>query len=694
MIYLVTNQTQLFENEGYKIISVEKSIEIISSFSMIQADSETDGKDPHINNLVCFQFGDIYKDIQIVVDCASIDIKLYKDILESKYLIFQNAKFDLQFLYKYNIIPTKIYDTMIVEQLLYLGYPKNGEYGGISYALNAIAKRRLNINLDKTIRSEIIWRGLDSKVIEYAANDVIFLYDIMQSQLKDCKVKNCLVGAKLECDFVPAIAYLEWCGIKLDESKWKSKMKKDQFCLEESKKKLDDFIINNPLFKNFVYINSQGDLFEGFDNEPKCSINWASPKQVIQVAKMLGFDTQIQNKKTGENSESVIEKHLKNQKGINDDFLNIYFTYKEKDKVVSSFGQTHLDSINPITGRLHTTFKQLGASSGRMSCGSNQSNTDLAKYKKLNPKQCKYPNLQQLPANEATRSSFVAEEGNMFVSCDYSAQEARLSADIYQDKALLDIFLKGIDSHSMYAKIFFKEELKDIEIHDIKKLRPDLRQKAKGPEFALNFGGGKQAIMQAINCTENEAETIIKNYEEGFKGTANFAKKGSKFVREHGYVLINPITGHRLNWWDFKEWKERQKSFNSEFWDNYKNIKKLWIENGSDFNDKSQILKEVSMHFKAASKYDRMVRNSPTQGTAAIITKQACIDLFNWILEHNMFNKIKLCVLVHDEINCEYPKELESFPSTLQDIMEKAAAKYCKSLPIPAEPSVNLFWVH
>ena len=117
-----------------------------------------------------------------------------------------------------------------------------------------------------------------------------------------------------------------------------------------------------------------------------------------------------------------------------------------------------------------------------MSCGGGIDD-DLAKFKKLPQGSCKLLNLQQLPHDEETRACFVAPKGYKFVSCDYSSEEARLAGDIYQDQAILDIFNKGIDSHSMYAKIFFKEELEGIDVHDVKKLRPDLRNLAKGPEF-------------------------------------------------------------------------------------------------------------------------------------------------------------------------------------------------------------------
>lgn len=117
---------------------------------MVQFDTETSGIDPHIAQLLCAQFGN--KEDQIVVDCLTIDILNYKNILQEKFIIGQNLKFDIQFLYNYEIIPKRVYDTMIVEQLLYLGYPK----GMISFSLAAIADRRLKIDLDKSIRGQII----------------------------------------------------------------------------------------------------------------------------------------------------------------------------------------------------------------------------------------------------------------------------------------------------------------------------------------------------------------------------------------------------------------------------------------------------------------------------------------------------------------------------------------------------------
>lgn len=682
MVYLITKNQELFLNDLYTIITPQLSLELMKDWKTVQFDTETTGTDCHIDKLLTMQFGNYDSSVQVVVDCQTINPLAYKDILENKFIIGQNLKFDLQFLYKFKIIPKKLYDTMIAEQVLYLGYPN----GVVGYSLQEIAKRYLDKYIDKTVRGQIIWRGLDSKVIEYAANDVVDLYPIMKKQLELAKVKEVENAIKLECEFVPVIAYLEFCGIHLDQTKWKEKMKSDQLKLAQALNKLNTWVSKQPCLSKYVYYDGQGSLFDGYDLSPKIKINWASSKQVIPVCQILGFDTHTVDKKTGEDKDSVLEKHLKSQKGINDEFLTLYFDYQEHFKTTTSFGQGHINAINPITNRIHTVYRQLGAASGRMSCGSSNPNTSLAKLKQLRPKECTYPNLQQLPHDAETRACFTAETGSKLIDCDWSAAEARLAGDIYNDSAIKDIFLKGIDSHSMYAKIFFSDELKDIDVNDVKKLRPDLRQLAKGPEFALNFGGGLPAIMQAIQCTEEKAQEILSNYEKGFKGTTEFAKKGSRFVRQNGYVLMNPITGHKMYWWDFKEWQEKQQSFSQEFWEDYR-------ENHKGTGD--YICKEVSTHFKAASKWDRMARNAPTQGTCAIALKHSQITLFNWVIKHNYFNKIKLCALVHDECLWEVPNDLaEEFAKLIEKAMVDTMAIYCKSIPIPAEAEIADYWVH
>lgn len=735
MIYLVTRNQQLFDPEEYTIITLTKSLEIIKKWDIVQFDSETSGRDAHICDILCVQFGNRKADTQIVVDILTIDLLEYKEILETKLLVGHNLKFDIQFLYNYNIIPTKIWDTMIIEQLLHLGFDNRFFH----YSLQAVAERRLKIDIDKTTRGEIIWRGLDTKVIKYAAGDVEYLEDIRDQQIAECKLKTCEKAAVIENAFVPVIAYLEWCGIRLDISKWKKKMEDNERQRDEALLKLNQWVvdyfkehgvaangyyteskqiieewfgdkcirqdipkgaINGPIYQetywddllgvqhtekyiivktpcNYVTVDRQGDLFNGFDLEPKCCINWASSKQVIPFFQMLGFDTTTKDKKTGEVKDSIVEKVLAKQKGIADDFLKLYLAYKEKFKDCSTYGQNYIDAINPKTDRIHTAFWQLGAASGRMSCGSKNLNSDLAKLKHISTERCRYVQLQNLPSDEITRGAFVPKQGNLMTACDYSALESRLGADIYNEPEMLEEFLhRSGDMHSLCAKLVFHEELKDIPIEEIKDKRPDLRKKVKPIEFSQQFGGGAGAVADSLGCSREEAQKFVKAYADGFKGITEFKKKGSEFVRTHGYVLICEHTGHKLYWEDFKKWRD--------------------IEDTPEYIYKREYSSEERKeHEGAAAKWDRMALNAPTQGSGIAILKLSMTLFFKWLCKEGYFNKVLLCNLVHDEAVIEYPEELKDIVvPKLKYYMEKGASILCKKLPIPCVPETGDHWIH
>lgn len=170
---------------------------------------------------------------------------------------------------------------------------------------------------------------------------------------------------------------------------------------------------------------------------------------------------------------------------------------------------------------------------------------ELAQYKQC--KTCIKPNLQQLPHDEVTRACFTATPGNLWLSADYSALEARLGADIYQEHSMIEEFNHGSgDMHSLCAKMVFHEELKDIEVKDVKKMRPDLRSKVKPIEFSQQFGGTAFAVKNNMGCTQEEAEAFVQAYAKGFPGITKFKAKGKKFFDEHGYIICCPTTGCRM----------------------------------------------------------------------------------------------------------------------------------------------------
>ena len=691
MIYLVSDRIDVSSMDDVKKLSVEDSIALIGSWPVVQFDTETTGLDPHVCKLASMQFG--YKDFktgehtQIVVDCNSIDVLLYRMVIEKSHLIGHNLKFDLEFLYNFHITPLHVYDTMICEQLLYLGYKS----GKVTYNLHDVLLRYTGIELDKTFQKDIAQKGLTPEGIRYAANDVVHLQDIRKSQMLIAKDRNCLNAFTVENRFVPAIAYLEWCGIKLDEKKWKAKMDKDKRNLEEYLGKLNDYVKNSTLLSSeFTTTCTELSLFEDPDvtMAPKCSVDWDSPKQVVPVLQKLGFDTKTKDKKTKKEKDSALEKLIVTQKGIADDFLDIYFKYKEASKCVSSYGQGHLNQINPNTGRLHTVFRQFGTVTGRMASGESRSrNEDLAKLKGLPPDDVSYCNLQNLPKDTETRGCFVAEDVNAFVSVDYEAEESRVQADVWNEKTLLDSFANGIDTHNLYAKLCFPDELKDIDVKDVKKLRPDLRQKAKSAEFAVGYGSDGTSIATSIGLPVDKAREMVSGILKGMPGMANYKKRAGKFLKEHGYIIINNQTGHRIYWPEWAYWKATEERFDRQFWDDYKLYHK-----GTDDEVAQMVRKHISM---GHDWFEKNVLNYPIQGGSAIVMKQAAADLFEWVVKNNLFGKVLFCVFVHDELDCECPKDMaDSFSKVVQDIMERAAAKYYKRLPIPADASTDSHWVH
>ena len=96
----------------------------------------------------------------------------------------------------------------------------------------------------------------------------------------------------------------------------------------------------------------------------------------------------------------------------------------------------------------------------------------------------------------------------------------------------------------------------------------------------------------------------------------------------------------------------------------------------------------------AGAKWDRLALNVVTQGTGIIILKHAMVMFFRWLVKNNLFNVVKLCDLVHDEVCIEFPEKSLEVVDILQKCMEKAASIYCKKLPIPAKPEIGNHWIH
>lgn len=401
MIYLVTKQQRVFDDE-IKVLTIEDSLKLLEPLTIVGLDTETTGIDCWTKDLVSVQLG--CNDFQVVIDCTTIDIQQYKEYLESDRLfVGWNLKFDLKFLFKHRIIPQRVWDGYLAEKLMYLGFPA----GIHSLALKAAGFKYLKVELDKSVRGKIIWAGLTDDVIIYAANDVKYLEAIMNEQIKELTEKDLMTAIDYENRFVFPLSYCEYCGVKLDVDKWKAKMQKDQERVDAALDKLNQWFLQHEPKSKYVVVNNQGDLFSDFDLTPKVTINWNSAKQLIPLFRKYGIDVSVADKDTGGTKDSIDAKQLSPQKD-KCDLIPIYLDYKEATKVTSTYGQNFLDQIN-VDGRIHTNYNQMGADTTRITSGGKDKENHV-----------EYVNLLNLPSDAETRACFVAEDGNRWISIDYS----------------------------------------------------------------------------------------------------------------------------------------------------------------------------------------------------------------------------------------------------------------------------------
>lgn len=664
MVYLVTKQKSLWESQRYKVISVEEALEILEPLEFPELDTETMGLDPYTKELLTIQLG--CSEFQVVIDCTTINPILFKDYLENPQRTFLgwNIKFDLKFLYHQRIVPRRVYDGYLAEKLLWLGYPA----GMHEMSLRAASIHYLGVDMDKSIRGKITQTGLTEDVIMYAAGDVSYLGKIRDKQLIELEQKGLLKAIDFENEFVKCLAYIEYCGAKLDVNKWKVKMTTDFSNLERYESELNEWVENSPFVDKYCSINMQGDLFNGFDTKPRCRINWSSSQQVIPLFEDLGLDLKVLDKKTKHYKKSADIKVVEPQ-SHKSPLIPIYIKYKKAAIIVNTFGQKFLGLINPVTGRIHANFNQLGTDTGRLS------STE--------------PNLQNLPHDALTRSCFIAESGNKWISADYSGQESYLMASIANDEAMLNELTYGSgDLHSLTAKMVFLQIPRDMPLKDIKKNFKDLRQEAKGYEFCFNYGGQDSTLIRNYGLDAKRAKEIYDNYMSGFAGLKRYQDFRRIDVMRKGYILLSPITGHKAYIYDYDELKmQMDKQEDPEFWEYYREMKRDAPE-----CDTVQAVRRLARR-KAES--EKQSINYPIQAAGALCFKLASIKLFNWLLKNNLLFTVKYCIPVHDEINLEAPEEIsQEVADILVKCMVSAGKPFCTRAHLGADVEVANHWVH
>lgn len=756
MIYLVSQNRGLFSPEKYKQIEFSEALEILLPLKIVQFDTETMGLDPHTKELLTVQLGN--KENQVVFDWTTLGVlekRILKDYFESdRVFLGWNLMFDLGFLYVNDIWPKHIWDGMIAEKLIFLGFPpvlsvelynelqlpdytpaydKDGvlRYYELSYSLKAAAERRCKINIDKTVRGKIIDEGLTEEVIVYAAGDVMWLEDIKEEQDKELDRQDLQKAMAFECEFIKSLAYAKHCGVHLDANKWVEKMERDLSRLKKAEDALNKWVVDweknkmsssvspgepieyvdpnligesdsewllshgyvrypagdkpNPRFpgnrmqaykkreskSKYTVKDLQGNLFEGFNTEPRCIVNWSSSKQVIPLFEELGIQVKTFDKKTKREKKSVEEKLLAPQ-AKDFSIIPLYLDYQGASKVVSTYGDNWLKAINPKTGRIHVELHSIGTDTARVSSGGGV-------YKL---------NLQNLPHDEETRACFTAEKGNVWISCDYSGQESAITASVSKDPKMIEILSSGGDLHSEVAKSCWPDLLGGLTDKEVKEKYKSYRQNAKGVEFGIFYGGDAHTLRANKGFEMKEAERIYNNFMEAFPGIKRYQDYCRRDVMAKGYILMNPVVKHRAHIFDYPVLKKTMDKMNDRsFMDYYWDMKK-----NSPYCDTVQEVKKFNVR-KSAS--ERQAINYRIQNRGACCFKLASIKFFNWIVQHNYQNIVKMCAPVHDEWNIECP---ESMKDEVADVLVKcmiAGGKpFCPNVFLGADVSVGDHWIH
>lgn len=420
-IWFIGDNNMLFPE--LKTCSIQECVERIKCLKIIGVDTETEGFDFTQKKLLMLQIGN--KDEQFVIDVRNFtkeQLSGIKEVLEDENIIkiFHNAKFDYKFLKKYlGATTTNIYDTFLVEKILHCG---KDDYG---FGLDKLCKRYLGVELNKAVRNRFV--GLSGAPftidqIVYGARDIEYLekiYDLQQPQIEFNKLKNVVI---LENKAVEVFAEIEYEGLIIDLPAWKKMSLQNIIEAKEYEKKLDNVLLADPRFAKYK-AKKQLDMFLDESELKDSTINWGSPTQVFKVFKQIIPDLENVN---GKKLAPYKSKHP---------VIGEYIKFKEKDKLASAFGD-NFDTFISKDGRVRTSFQQI-LDTGRVSSSE--------------------PNMQQIPAKNEYRNCFLAPEGHVFVSSDYSSQELNVIAFGSKDPVFMRALENGEDLHSVCAELVFQD---------------------------------------------------------------------------------------------------------------------------------------------------------------------------------------------------------------------------------------------
>ena len=414
-------------------------------------------------------------------------LDIFKPFFESEEIlkIAHNFKFDYKILAQYDVeIRGELFDTMIAHYLL----NPDGRHG-MDY-LSEIYLKYQPISIESLIGK----KGKNQKTLRevsletqtnYAAEDadVTFqLYEVFSPQLKKENLEE--LFHKVEMPLMKILAKMELAGISLDTD-WLSRESVD---LENDLRELEQKIFE-----------LSGEEF-----------NMNSPKQLGEILfEKLKLDPKAKKTKTGQysTSEEVLQKLA-----YKHEIIQHILKYRTYQKLKSTYVDALPSEIEPKDNRVHTTFSQTTAATGRLSS--------------LNP------NLQNIPIRTARgqqiRGAFVAEEGKKIISADYSQIELRLIAELSGEDNMIKAFQNGEDIHASTASKLFKIPLDQVD--------KTQRSQAKTVNFGIIYGQGAFALAEQTGLSRTEAKQMIDSYYENYPKLKIFMTEQVEKARKNGFV--------------------------------------------------------------------------------------------------------------------------------------------------------------
>ena len=494
------------ENTEHNYMLIETAAERANLIKLLLAqervsfDTETTGTDANMAELVGLSFSikpgeGYYIPVSAVREEVQVIVDEFRVVLENDQIgkIGQNIKYDILVLKWYGVqVQGKIFDTMLAHYLIdpdtrhgmdilsenYLGYSPIS----ITKLIGAKGKNQ------GTMRDVAV---ID--VVDYAAEDAdvtLQLANIFEPKLKELNAAK--LAEEIENPLVYVLADIEKEGVRIDIE-----------TLQAYSKELEIEIIK---FEQNVF------------DKAGIKFNLASPKQLGEVLfDKLQLDPKAKKTKTGQyqTGEDVLLA-LAHKSDIVQDILD----FRQLQKLKSTYVDALPLMVNPKTGRVHTSYNQAVAATGRLSSNN--------------------PNLQNIPIRtergREVRKAFIArDENHILLSADYSQIELRIIADISKDENMLDAFNKGIDIHTATAAKVYGISIDEVD--------GTQRRNAKAVNFGIIYGQSAFGLSQNLGIPRKEAAEIIEQYFTQYPGIKRYMSDTMNFARENGFV--ETIMGRR-----------------------------------------------------------------------------------------------------------------------------------------------------